>query len=79
VASSSESEVAVDTVIHLAHGLGVFVVAEGVTDPADLAALRRLGCDLVQGRAADSALGAGELLHRLGRPAGLDGDERPVS
>jgi len=39
----------VDTVVRLAHGLGVRVVAEGVESPAQLEALRKLGCDAAQG------------------------------
>jgi len=39
----------VDTVVRLAHGLGARVVAEGVENHAQLEALRRLGCDSVQG------------------------------
>lgn len=39
----------VDTVVRLAHGLGARVVAEGVETTGQLAALRKLGCDMVQG------------------------------
>jgi diguanylate cyclase (GGDEF)-like protein len=39
----------VETVIRLAHGLGLQVVAEGVENERQLEALRRAGCDLVQG------------------------------
>ncbi len=39
----------VDTVVRLAHGLGARVVAEGVETAEQLDALRRLGCDSVQG------------------------------
>ena len=35
--------------IHMAHELGLRVVAEGVEQPAQLEALRRLGCDAAQG------------------------------
>jgi EAL domain-containing protein (putative c-di-GMP-specific phosphodiesterase class I) len=35
--------------IRLAHDLGLRVVAEGVEEPAQLATLRRLGCDGAQG------------------------------
>ncbi|MBI2311430.1 MAG: DUF3330 domain-containing protein [Betaproteobacteria bacterium] len=41
--------VGVRTVIQLAHGLGMDVVAEGVETPASLAQLRQLDCDAVQG------------------------------
>jgi len=39
----------VQTILALAHGLGVGVVAEGIEEPAQLAALRALGCRLGQG------------------------------
>ncbi|MCE5307822.1 MAG: bifunctional diguanylate cyclase/phosphodiesterase [Acidobacteriales bacterium] len=39
----------VETVIRLAHGLGLRVVAEGVENERQLGALRRAGCDLLQG------------------------------
>jgi diguanylate cyclase (GGDEF)-like protein len=43
------------SIVSLAHALGLRVVAEGVETPAQAAALRRLGCDAMQG-------------HLLGRP-----------
>ncbi len=39
----------VDSVIRLGHSLGMSVTAEGVETPEQLACLRELGCDLVQG------------------------------
>jgi diguanylate cyclase (GGDEF)-like protein len=39
----------VETVIRLAHGLGLRVIAEGVENERQLCALRRAGCDLLQG------------------------------
>ena len=39
----------VDAMIHLAHALGLDVVAEGVETDAQLAHLARLGCDAAQG------------------------------
>jgi diguanylate cyclase (GGDEF)-like protein len=39
----------VRAVANLGHSLGMQVVAEGVEDPAQLAALREAGCDLAQG------------------------------
>lgn len=44
-----ESTAIVDAVLQLAHGLGLRVVAEGAEKPAQLEALRRKGCDEVQG------------------------------
>jgi diguanylate cyclase (GGDEF)-like protein len=37
------------TVVALARGLGIDCVAEGVEEPEQLAALRAVGCDLIQG------------------------------
>ncbi len=39
----------VKSTIELAHGFGLDVVAEGVERPGEWQALRRLGCDLIQG------------------------------
>jgi diguanylate cyclase (GGDEF)-like protein/PAS domain S-box-containing protein len=39
----------VQAIVALAHSLGVAVVAEGIDSPAQLAALRGLGCDFGQG------------------------------
>jgi diguanylate cyclase (GGDEF)-like protein len=50
----------VASVVALAHQLGLRAVAEGVETEAQLSAVRRLGCDLVQG-------------YLLGRPTDSDG------
>ena len=39
----------VTSTLHLAHALGLVLVAEGVEDQATLEALTQLGCDVVQG------------------------------
>lgn len=39
----------VETIITLAHSLGVAAVAEGLESPSQLQVLRRLGCDFAQG------------------------------
>lgn len=44
-----DSRVIVETVIKLAHGLGLTATAEGVETAEQLAVLRDLGCDIVQG------------------------------
>jgi EAL domain-containing protein (putative c-di-GMP-specific phosphodiesterase class I) len=39
----------VETIITMAHGLGLEVIAEGVETPEQLAFLRSRGCNLAQG------------------------------
>jgi diguanylate cyclase (GGDEF)-like protein/PAS domain S-box-containing protein len=49
IAENSEDYVLVQSIIALARGLGLAVVAEGVENPEQLEALRGLGCDQIQG------------------------------
>lgn len=56
-----DDEVIVRSTIDLAHNLGLQVVAEGVETAAIMAALTRLGCDIVQGYHISRALPAAEL------------------
>ncbi|MFU4514035.1 MAG: DUF3330 domain-containing protein [Sinimarinibacterium flocculans] len=49
LADDARDRTIVHTVIQLAHGLGMEVVAEGVETPASLDLLRQAGCDAVQG------------------------------
>jgi diguanylate cyclase (GGDEF)-like protein/PAS domain S-box-containing protein len=51
----------VGAIISLAHGLGMQAVAEGVETAEQLAALRRLGCDEVQGYFVREPITAAEL------------------
>jgi EAL domain-containing protein (putative c-di-GMP-specific phosphodiesterase class I) len=60
-------------IISLAHGLGMDAVAEGVETPQQLEALRRLGCDEVQGYFVCAPISAEELT------AMLDADAVPVT
>lgn len=55
----------VRTVLRLAEVLGTPLVAEGIEDPAELAALRDLGCDYAQG-------------YYLGRPSAAPPSELPA-
>lgn len=65
--SSRDDQVIVRSVIELAHGLGLQVTAEGVETVEQLAALRALGCDLVQGYLLAHPLDAGELVEWASR------------
>ena len=56
--------------IDLAHALGRSIVAEGVEDRRALAALRELGCDLVQGRHVGLPVAACVIEDRLTRASG---------
>lgn len=60
--TSRDDQVIVRSVIDLAHGLDLEVTAEGVETVEQLAALRALGCDLVQGYLLAHPLEAGELV-----------------
>lgn len=60
--SSRDDQVIVRSVIDLAHGLGLQVTAEGVETVEQLAALRDLGCDLIQGYLLAHPLEADELV-----------------
>jgi diguanylate cyclase (GGDEF)-like protein len=48
-ATRPEAASIVEAIISMAHALGKVTVAEGVETPGQLAVLRRLGCDAVQG------------------------------
>jgi diguanylate cyclase (GGDEF)-like protein len=59
---SSQSDVAVvASVVALAHQLGLQVLAEGVENDDQLATVRRLGCDLVQGYLLGRPMPAAEI------------------
>ncbi|MEM8934742.1 MAG: EAL domain-containing protein, partial [Acidobacteriota bacterium] len=54
-----------ETILALARGLGLDVVAEGVEHAQQLAALRRVGCQRIQGYLVSEPLPAAELLVHL--------------
>jgi EAL domain-containing protein (putative c-di-GMP-specific phosphodiesterase class I) len=56
LADTPSNETMVSAIISLAHTLGIQVVAEGVETSRQLAVLRRLGCDLLQGHYFSEAL-----------------------
>jgi EAL domain-containing protein (putative c-di-GMP-specific phosphodiesterase class I) len=58
---SSEDREIVSTLIRLAHGLGLHVVAEGVEDERTLDLLQEMGCDRAQGYLIARAMPASEL------------------
>lgn len=64
---SQDDAVIVRSVVDLAHGLGLLVTAEGVETIEQLAALRALGCDLVQGYLLAHPLEAQDLVPWAGR------------
>jgi EAL domain-containing protein (putative c-di-GMP-specific phosphodiesterase class I) len=47
--AAADSGEIVRTIVALAHGLGIDVVAEGVERPDQLQVLRELGCEFAQG------------------------------
>jgi EAL domain-containing protein (putative c-di-GMP-specific phosphodiesterase class I) len=55
----------VGAVVDLAHALGLEAVGEGVEVPAQLGALRSLGCDLAQGYLFGGPVSADALTRRL--------------
>jgi EAL domain-containing protein (putative c-di-GMP-specific phosphodiesterase class I)/GGDEF domain-containing protein len=59
--SSHRDPLLVRSTIDLAHALGLEVTAEGVDQPAALALLRVMGCDLIQGFLIASPMPADEL------------------
>jgi EAL domain-containing protein (putative c-di-GMP-specific phosphodiesterase class I) len=61
-ATSRESRLIVEALVHLAHGLGLVATAEGVEDEPTLALLRRLGCDRAQGYHIASPMTGAELV-----------------
>ncbi|OGA68934.1 MAG: hypothetical protein A3G81_16290 [Betaproteobacteria bacterium RIFCSPLOWO2_12_FULL_65_14] len=67
--SSAEAASIVRAVIDMAHNLNFTVIAEGVETQAQVAFLRRHGCDLGQGYLFDPPLAAAQLAERLRRAA----------
>jgi diguanylate cyclase (GGDEF)-like protein/PAS domain S-box-containing protein len=73
-----EDDVIVDSVISLAHRLGLYVVAEGVEGLDQVARLRSSGCLLAQGHAFAPAMSASEVEQWVfSRAPDTTTDERP--
>ncbi len=69
---SDEAKAIVDTIIYLAHRLGMQSCAEGVESQAVMDYLHRAGCDRIQGYFISEAVAAADMV-------GLATDWRPVS
>lgn len=70
--SNKESDVIVATIIGMAHGLKLRVTAEGVDNLAQLAMLKRLGCDEHQGFLFSKPLPPDEIVRRYLAPRQLN-------
>jgi EAL domain-containing protein (putative c-di-GMP-specific phosphodiesterase class I) len=68
---SQHDEVIVRAIVNLGHSLGLKVIGEGVETMAQLAHLRRLGCDEIQGDLISPPLPAEEVPPRLARAGRL--------
>ena len=75
--SDAKNEGLAKTIITMGHGLGLEVIAEGVETGAQLAKLRELGCDLVQGYYYAKPLPADDLTELLNRSITLPGTSIP--
>jgi diguanylate cyclase (GGDEF)-like protein len=65
VGDGGPDDAIVRAIVGLGHGLGLVIVAEGVERPEQLAALRALGCDLIQGFLIGPALAVEEVEKRM--------------
>lgn len=66
-ATSTGRQLAVlESVIHIAHTLGMQVVAQGIETAAQLEAMSRMGCELGQGHLLSYAVDANRALHLAG-------------
>ena len=61
IVADSESRSIVDAIVRLSHSLGKSVVAEGVENDDQLAAVRVFGCDIAQGYLFSRPMPAGEV------------------
>lgn len=71
ITTDPDDEAMVTAIIAMAHHLNVRVVAEGVETEAQLAFLRKHGCDEYQGFLFSRPLPADELYPRLGEMPGI--------
>lgn len=74
-----DSREIVETIINLAHNMGMDIIAEGVETEEELSLLRQLGADAVQGRHICGPLEAGEMepyILKNAEPAGMEKEEQ---
>lgn len=81
LADDARDRTIVKTVIRLAHGLGMNVVAEGVETSASLELLRQAGCDAAQGFLYAKPMPAAELVFFVSqwRDAAMSTNESPTT
>lgn len=60
-----------EAIVNIAHSLSLQTVAEGVEQPEQLAAVRRMGCDLVQGYLLGRPLPVEEAQRLIGQGAAM--------
>ena len=65
ISTNAPDEALVETIIYMAHRLGLKVVAEGVETEEQLALLRRYACDAIQGHVFGPAMAHDQLLTRI--------------
>ncbi len=68
ITTNAPDEALVETIIYMAHRLGLKVIAEGVETETQVALLRKYACDAVQGYLYSVPVPAGELPVTLGTP-----------
>ena len=68
--TAAKSAAIVQSMIRLAHMLGMTVVAEGIETNAELKLLQHYDCDLAQGFLLGEPMPCSELLHQLSSPLG---------
>ncbi|TVQ10491.1 MAG: EAL domain-containing protein [Leptolyngbya sp. DLM2.Bin27] len=69
--SSDRAQILVGSIIDIARKLGLPTVAEGIETPAQMAALRGMGCDIGQGFLFSRPLPLAEALALVGQPLAL--------
>ncbi len=70
ITTNAPDEALVETIIYMAHRLGLKVVAEGVETEAQLALLQKYGCDAIQGYLYSAAVPAEQFVSALGARLG---------